>query len=372
MKLVVNKDRTVYPVGTWGTKNENDYEVLEFEFPEELEEYNKRIVYYLDDERVWDIITDNKAYITNAITQYKKVKAYVWLTKENAERENDTDFRTKLFEMKFFENENADGIIPTEEQVDGFNTMITQMNEKIEEIDDKMVEIYDKIDDIDAAIDRTNNLDIDVSDKVDGDVTITLTKKDDTTKTVVLSDGTSLMFRWVGTSLGIKTDEDTTYTYVDLQGIQGPAGPKGEAFVIKKTYPSVAAMNADFDNMQLGDYVMIASDVEIEDNAKLYTKGEQAWIFITDFSGATGIKGEDGTTPNIQIGTVTSGSAPAVTRSGTNENPVFNFVLEAGYTPVKGTDYFTNAEITEFTNTITDNVNQNIGLVVDAINGEVI
>ena len=53
-------------------------------------------------------------------------------------------------------------------------------------------------------------------------------------------------------------------------------------------------MNADFNNMQVGDYVMIASSVEVQDNAKLYTRGESAWIFITDFSGATGIQGEQG------------------------------------------------------------------------------
>lgn len=134
MKLVVNKDRTVYSAGTWGTVNENDYEILEFEFPEELDNYNKRIVYYLDNERVWDAIVDNKAYITNAITKYERVKAYIWLTKENTEREADTDFRTKLFEMQFFENENADGIVPTEQQVDGFNTMLTAMNRKIDEV----------------------------------------------------------------------------------------------------------------------------------------------------------------------------------------------------------------------------------------------
>ena len=89
-------------------------------------------------------------------------------------------------------------------------------------------------------------------------------------------------------------------------------------------------MNADFNNMQLGDYVMIASTVEVEDNAKLYTRGENQWIFITDFSGATGIRGETGLTPNIQIGTVTQGSSFNVTRTGTNENPVLNFTLVKG------------------------------------------
>ena len=53
-------------------------------------------------------------------------------------------------------------------------------------------------------------------------------------------------------------------------------------------------MNADFNNMQVGDYVMIAGDVETEDNAKLYTRGESSWIFICDFSGAQGIQGEQG------------------------------------------------------------------------------
>lgn len=135
MLLKVNKNRTVDSVGTWGTVNENDYEILNFEFPKELDEYNKRIVYYLGDERVWDTIVDNKAYITNAITTKGSVKAYVWLTKENTEREADTDFRTQLFEMNFYENENADGIVPTPEQIDGFNTMLTAMNRKIDDIE---------------------------------------------------------------------------------------------------------------------------------------------------------------------------------------------------------------------------------------------
>lgn len=134
MKLIIDTNRKVNPVGTWGTKNENDYEILDFEFPEELESFNKRIVYYLGDDRVWDTIVDNKAYITNAITTKGKVQAYVWCTKTNSEREADTDFRTMLFEMNFYENENADGIVPTPEQVDGFNTMLTAMNNKITEI----------------------------------------------------------------------------------------------------------------------------------------------------------------------------------------------------------------------------------------------
>lgn len=78
------------------------------------------------------------------------------------------------------------------------------------------------------------------------------------------------------------------------QGIQGIQGPQGEPFTIKKTYSSVAEMNADFNNMNLNDYVMIANSVEQEDNAKMYVRGEEEWLFITDFSGAQGIQGERG------------------------------------------------------------------------------
>ena len=135
MKLIIDKNRKVYSAGTWGTVNENNYEILEFEFPEELEEYNKRIVYHLDNTWVWDVILDNKAILTNAITTKGSVEAYIWCTKTDSQYETDVDFRTQLFEMNFYENENASGIVPTEEQVDGFNTMLTAMNEKIDEVD---------------------------------------------------------------------------------------------------------------------------------------------------------------------------------------------------------------------------------------------
>ena len=78
------------------------------------------------------------------------------------------------------------------------------------------------------------------------------------------------------------------------QGIQGIQGPQGEPFSIKKTYSSVSEMEADFENMEVNDYVMIANSVEQEDNAKLYVRGEEEWLFITDFSGSQGIQGERG------------------------------------------------------------------------------
>lgn len=86
------------------------------------------------------------------------------------------------------------------------------------------------------------------------------------------------------------------------QGPIGPVGPKGdqgESFSIAKTYPSVYEMQQDYDtaDVNIGGMVIIATtNVDDEDNAKLYVKTETGWRFITDLSGAQGIKGEKGDT----------------------------------------------------------------------------
>jgi len=57
-------------------------------------------------------------------------------------------------------------------------------------------------------------------------------------------------------------------------------------------------MNLDFSNskVKFGDFVIIASNVEDPDNAKLYVKTSNGFNFITDMSGATGIQGPKGDT----------------------------------------------------------------------------
>lgn len=130
----------------------------------------------------------------------------------------------------------------------------------------------------------------------------------------VLNTGTELngVFDF-GIPKGPKGDKGDTGS----QGPVGPQGVQGKAFTIDKTYSSVLDMEADFNNMEVGSYVMIASNVESEDNARLYYRDINEWKFISDFSGATGIQGEQG--PQGQ----------------------------AGYTPVKGVDYFTTQDIAE-------------------------
>ena len=81
-----------------------------------------------------------------------------------------------------------------------------------------------------------------------------------------------------------------------LRGQQGIQGEPGKPLQITKTYASIAAMNADYSgtDVDVGDFVMIVSTVEDPDNAKMYVKGGEAFVFITDLSGATGIQGERG------------------------------------------------------------------------------
>ena len=189
-------------------------------------------------------------------------------------------------------------------------------------INNNMVSLYLPV--FDRLIGELDNLDIDV-EKSGSTTTVTLYRKDGTSDTIEINDGVDGIDGEDGQdgidgltptigdngnwylgdidtgkpSRGIQGEQGIQGIQGEqgIQGIQGetgPQGPQGEPFTIKKTYSSVSEMNADFNNMALGDYVMIANSVEVEDNAKLYTRGQSAWIFITDFSGATGIQGPQG------------------------------------------------------------------------------
>lgn len=78
---------------------------------------------------------------------------------------------------------------------------------------------------------------------------------------------------------------------------KGEKGERGDPFMINRTYPSVAAMNADFGNANVPLFAMVLIDtgnVEDEDNAKLYIKNTTGFMFLTDLSGAQGIQGPQG------------------------------------------------------------------------------
>lgn len=110
----------------------------------------------------------------------------------------------------------------------------------------------------------------------------------------------------VGTIKGEKGDKgDTGATGAQgiqgpqgKQGIQGPQGvqgPAGKPFSIKKTYATVALLNANGPNdLSEGDFAIIDSTVNDTDNAKLFVWTGGKASLVTDMSGAQGVQGPQG------------------------------------------------------------------------------
>ena len=141
---------------------------------------------------------------------------------------------------------------------------------------------------------------------------------------------------------------------------------KGDGFSIKKTFPSVAEMEAYVNPdtattenpiLKSGDFVIISSNAEDEDNSKLYvvqsvTPDKISYGFLTDMSGARGFAGH---TPQLSVGTITTGEAGtsanvSLTENGTDDNGnpkyLINFVIPKGEKGDKG-DAFTYDDFTE-------------------------
>lgn len=84
------------------------------------------------------------------------------------------------------------------------------------------------------------------------------------------------------------------YDYVNDTYQDSGINAVGDAFTIVKTYPSIQAMEDDYNNPEVktGRFVMIdTGDVENEEDSRLYLKGDTEWKFISDLSGAQGIQG---------------------------------------------------------------------------------
>ena len=164
MIVDVKRNRELKLTNAQNTQNENRAETISLVVPEEYEDYNKKIVFITPDGNVWDVITNNEYKITNAITKYKDVDFYIWLTKEV---DGETiDFRTKTKPLKFYDNQDASGEI-TPEEISGVTTVINLLEEEITKVE---------------------NLDLDIT-KVGSTATVTITKKDGTTKEVEINDG---------------------------------------------------------------------------------------------------------------------------------------------------------------------------------------
>ena len=92
-----------------------------------------------------------------------------------------------------------------------------------EEVQQEITLFDNLMNDLSEKIEEVNNLDIEAS-KSGKITTITITKKDGTTEEVELEDGKSIEYDWEGTSLGIRQEGESDYSYVDLKGSKGDAG----------------------------------------------------------------------------------------------------------------------------------------------------
>lgn len=77
---------------------------------------------------------------------------------------------------------------------------------------------------------------------------------------------------------------------------KGEKGDSGTAFAIVKIYGSYASMVAGYSDQDVlvGEYVLISSNVEDPYNSQIYKKGSSTWEFVNDMSGATGATGNTG------------------------------------------------------------------------------
>lgn len=152
MKIKVNENRKVYllkekeketesVLDKIGTQNENNVTELHIEVPKQYEDFNKKIVFITDDRTIWDIIEDNKYNLTKAITKYKSVRFYIWLTKDNE------DFRSEEKILVFNRNTEANMEV-TEEELNGINTVLKIVDDEITKVTELEKELKALISDI--------------------------------------------------------------------------------------------------------------------------------------------------------------------------------------------------------------------------------
>ena len=265
-----------------GIENENLQGNLIFEFRDEFVDGTARIEY--SDGKIKSYILAekiNKSYvipIKSTLTKNSGQLSMQLVITEGSDEEEISIFKSKIFNLSIYKSINADSETPDE-----YESWLDIANTKLNSIDE--------------AIKEANNLNIEAT-KENNKTTITVTKKNGEQEVVEVLDGTDGEKGEKGDTgeqgpqgiQGIQGEQGIQ----GIQGEQGPVGPQGKPFTIAKTYSSIEEMQNDFDNMQVGDYVMIASSVDDENNAKLYVKTDTAWVFITDFSGAQGIQGPQG------------------------------------------------------------------------------
>ena len=132
---------------------------------------------------------------------------------------------------------------------------------------------------------------------------------------------------------------------VNIRGPQGIQGPQGEGLFFYEIYESLEEMYADYENVPVGNLVIISTDVDEEINGRYYLRVSTPEHFSLkgDLSGAQGIQGPQG---------------PQGVQGIQGPQGV------QGPKPVKGTDYFTEEDVEEIVGRVTEDsistFNQNV------------
>lgn len=271
-----------------------------------------------------------------------------------------------IFEISLYENESkltsAKGklkVKPEQVVIDG-------------EVVEAYLPIFDQLlTEVNEALTETGNLDITVS-KTGKTATITLTDKEGTTHDVEIHDGKDFEYNWSGTSLGVRQEGESDYSYVNLKGDKGDAG--AIKMLIVAELPQTGAddtiylvpITPDTSGNNYAEYVYINGAWEL-----LGKIGVQ--VDLTDY-----VKNTDYATNNkAGVLKTDSGRAFAVNSSGkayadrlnysdyTNNADIYTFIS-------KGTleNVITGKGLT--TKSYVDGLVGDISSVLDAINGEVI
>lgn len=175
--------------------------------------------------------------------------------------------------------------------------------------------------------------------------TYTITFLSGKTSTFTLRNGADGITPWIGIDpityeWKFSYDEGVNWTSTNVIA-KGEQGDKGDPFLISKTFASVAEMHAsaNTDGVLVGQYVAIDTNVEDPDSAKIFLKTETGYQFVVDLSGKEGIQGPNGAD---------------------------------GHTPVKGTDYWTDADKQEIVDEVIAGIPSDDGVSDVQLNGATI
>lgn len=205
------------------------------------------------------------------------------------------------------------------------------------EVRKEMVQISEEASELQAGLTQSvSALQEELSTSIAKVIADTNTAKDNAIAATINAKSVSDHPGYIGAGYHVYTWDYTIADYVKTDTVLRPEG-----FSIYRVYDSVTAMTADADNVAEGKFVLINTEsVDDPDTAKLYVKGTSEFDYLVDMSGAIGFTGK---TPQISIGVVSLGDTASASLSpeGVDDagNPRFklNLVIvrgEQGFTPI--------------------------------------